>query len=54
MIGQSQKGCSLLKLKGCKTFVGWLSTLPGYNDRELARAMGCTKVARFIVFKAKR
>ncbi len=27
----------------------WMSTQAGYNDRELARAMGSTKAARFEV-----
>lgn len=32
------------------SFVAWLGVQPGYNDRELARAMGSTKVARFEIF----
>ncbi len=42
-----------LEAQGCDDFVAWLSTFPGYNDRELARAMGSTSVARFVVFETK-
>jgi hypothetical protein len=42
-----------LEAQGCQNFVEWLSTLPGYDDRELARAMGSTSVARFVVFEAR-
>ena len=42
-----------LEAQGCQNFVAWLSTLTGYNDRELARAMGSTSVARFVVFEAE-
>jgi hypothetical protein len=41
-----------LEAQGCQTFVDWLCELPGYNDRELARAMGSTNVAEFVVFQA--
>lgn len=36
-----------LEASGQTRFVAWLSVQPGYQDRELARAMGSTKVARF-------
>jgi hypothetical protein len=39
-----------LEAAGCQAFVGWLSTLVGYNDREMAKAMASTDVARFTVF----
>jgi hypothetical protein len=42
-----------LEAQGCQNFVEWLSSLPGYDDRELARAMGSTSVARFVVFEAR-
>src|SRR6187551_2028122 len=35
-----------LEATGRDSFVAWLEAQPGYNDRELARAMGSTKVAR--------
>ncbi len=38
-----------LEATGRDSFVAWLEAQPGYNDRELARAMGSTKVARFEV-----
>ncbi len=41
-----------LEAQGCQKFVEWLSTLPGYNDRELARALGSPTVAEFVVFHA--
>lgn len=41
-----------LEAKGQDDFVAWLSVQPGYNDRELARAMGSTEVARFEVLAA--
>ena len=40
-----------LEARGCQDFVGWLSGQPGYRDRELAKAMGSTRVARFLVFE---
>jgi hypothetical protein len=40
-----------LEAKGCQDFVGWLSAQPGYRDRELAKAMSCTQVARLTVFE---
>ncbi len=42
-----------LEAQGCQNFVEWLSSLPGYDDRELARAMASTSVARFVVFEAR-
>ena len=42
-----------LEAQGCQNFVEWLGTLPGYDDRELARAMGSTSVAQFVVFQAQ-
>jgi hypothetical protein len=41
-----------LEAQGCHAFVKWLGELPGYNGRELARAMGSTDVAQFVVFEA--
>jgi hypothetical protein len=40
-----------LEAEGCQDFVEWLSGQPGYRDRELAKAMGSTSVARFVVFE---
>ena len=36
-----------MEAKGRDNFVAWMSTQPDYDDRELARAMGSTKAARF-------
>jgi hypothetical protein len=41
-----------LEAAGRGDFVKWLSGLPGYRDRALAKAMGSTKVATFNVFEA--
>lgn len=41
-----------LEANGVHDFVAWLGTLPGYHDRELAKAMSSTKVARFVVYEA--
>jgi hypothetical protein len=38
-----------LEATGRDSFVEWLSAQPGYQDRELAKAMGSTRVARFEV-----
>jgi hypothetical protein len=38
-----------LEAAGRDDFVKWLSAQPGYQDRELAKAMGSTQVARFEV-----
>lgn len=38
-----------LEAHGTDSFVAWMGTQSGYNDRELARAMGSTRVARFEV-----
>ncbi len=38
-----------LEATGRDGFVEWLSAQPGYQDRELAKAMGWTRVARFEV-----
>ena len=40
-----------IEAQGCQEFVNWLSTLPGYRDRELARAMASTHVAKFVVYE---
>jgi hypothetical protein len=40
-----------LEAEGCQEFVGWLSSLAGYDDREMARAMAATRVARFTVWR---
>jgi hypothetical protein len=42
-----------IEAQGCQEFVQWLSGLPGYRDRELARAMASTDVARFVVYEAE-
>jgi hypothetical protein len=41
-----------LEAKGMHDFVAWLKELPGYHDRELAKAMSSTEVARFVVYEA--
>jgi hypothetical protein len=38
-----------LEASGRDGFVEWLSAQPGFQDRELAKAMGSTRVARFKV-----
>lgn len=38
-----------LEATGRDGFVKWLSAQPGYQDRELAKAMGSTRVVRFEV-----
>jgi hypothetical protein len=43
-----------LEAQGCGEFVAWLSSLPGYRDCELARAMASTDVAEFLVYEADR
>jgi hypothetical protein len=40
-----------LEATGCEDFVAWLSKEPGYRDRELAKAMASTRVARFVVME---
>ena len=40
-----------LEAKGCQDFIGWMSGRPGYRDRELAKAMGSTSAARFLVYE---
>jgi hypothetical protein len=42
-----------LEAAGRENFVEWLSAQPGYQDRELAKAMGSTRVARFEVLAAE-
>ncbi len=42
-----------LEATGREGFVEWLSAQPGYQDRELAKAMGSTRVARFEVLAIK-
>lgn len=39
---------------GNEGFVAWMATTPGYRDRELARSMASTQVARFTVWTAER
>lgn len=41
-----------LEANGVHDFVAWLKALPGYHDRELAKAMSSTKVARFVIYEA--
>ena len=43
-----------LEARGCQEFVAWMSCQAGYRDRELAKAMACTSVARFVVFERPR
>lgn len=38
-----------LEATGRDVFMEWLSAQPGFQDRELAEAMGSTRVARFEV-----
>jgi len=38
-----------LEAAGSDNFVEWMSAQSGYQDRELAKAMGSTQVARFEV-----
>ncbi|WP_200865120.1 MULTISPECIES: hypothetical protein [Brevundimonas] len=40
--------------RGNEEFVDWMATTPGYRDRELARSMASTEVARFTVWTAER
>ena len=40
--------------RGNEDFVAWMATTPGYKDRELARSMASTQVARFTVWTAER
>jgi len=41
-----------LEANGVQDFIAWLKSLPGYHDRELAKAMSSTKVARFVIYEA--
>jgi hypothetical protein len=41
-----------LEANGVQDFVAWLKALPGYDGRELAKAMSSTKVARFVIYEA--
>lgn len=38
-----------IEAAGLDGFVKWLSAQPGYQDRELAKAMASTRIARFEV-----
>jgi len=38
-----------LEADGRDNFVKWMGCQPGFNDRELAKAMGSTRIARFDV-----
>ncbi|MBO9526882.1 MAG: hypothetical protein J7517_12230 [Sphingobium yanoikuyae] len=51
--GSEPVGIFPLEADGCQDFVDWLSTLDGYKDREMAKAMSSTEVARFAVFSAE-
>ncbi len=42
-----------LEATGVQNFIDWLQRLPGYHDRELAKAMSSTEVARFVVYDAQ-
>jgi hypothetical protein len=48
----SPVGLFPIQATGTQEFVEWLQTLPGFQDRELARAMGSTSVKRFTVYEA--
>jgi hypothetical protein len=50
--GPEPVGLFPLEAGGCQDFVGWLSSLVGYRDREMAKAMSSTEVASFTVFTA--
>ncbi|WP_443970950.1 hypothetical protein [Sphingobium sp. CR28] len=43
-----------LEASGRDDFVKWLIAQPGYQDRELAKAMGSTRIARFEVLNVAR
>jgi len=45
------QGIFPLEATGCQQFVDWLSGLPGYRDRELAKAMASTNKGRFIILE---
>ena len=45
------KGVFPIEAQGCQEFVKWLSTMPGYRGRELARAMASTDLAKFVVYE---
>ncbi|RYY29474.1 MAG: hypothetical protein EOP62_00095 [Sphingomonadales bacterium] len=47
--GPDPAGIFPLEAAGGDDFVKWLGVQPGYKDRELAKAMGSTWVARFEV-----
>jgi hypothetical protein len=49
--GPKPQGIFPLEATGCQQFVTWLSGLPGYRDRELAKAMASTSIARFVVME---
>lgn len=38
-----------LEAAGCDEFVAWMSEQPGFDGRELAKAMASTNVAEFVV-----
>lgn len=38
-----------LEATGCDSFVAWMSSQPGFDGRELAKAMASTNVAEFVV-----
>ena len=41
-----------LEANGAQDFIAWSKSLPGYHDRELAKAMSSTTVARFVIYEA--
>jgi hypothetical protein len=49
--GFEPTGIFPLEADGCQEFVRWLSNQSGYRDRELAKAMASTNVARFLVYQ---
>ncbi len=38
-----------LEAAGCDAFVAWMSGEPGFDGRELAKAMASTDIAKFVV-----
>lgn len=38
-----------LEATGCDAFVAWMSNQPGFDGRELSKAMASTNVAEFVV-----
>ncbi|MFL9840231.1 hypothetical protein ABS767_04585 [Sphingomonas sp. ST-64] len=43
-----------LEAAGCDAFVAWMSEQPGFDARELGKAMAATHVASFVVLDRRR